>query len=193
MEAIQIAIVPLAIALIVGVSAYVSFFGRSGINQAREYSRRVHEDDACRLSMILDMVSKAQSYSFVNKIAFGGSIVFGSLVVIYPATTSFVKSLSEAEGFVATIHTAIAGLAAVSFTVYKHYKNQQLSTENLLRFAAYSDRNSVDNQAILDRIVDQMATIDTGYPFHNTARPSTDPSQAPRPSTDPSPESSGTS
>ena len=131
-----------------------------------EYGRKRWKDDAAadHLALLSDLYIKARSYALFNKIAFAFALVTGLAVLVWPSVAvittdfGFKRALFES----AVVQTTITAVAALAFAIYGHYKRQQVSAENLMRYVLFSG----DPLPVLfERISRQMSRIDTGFNF----------------------------
>ncbi len=131
-----------------------------------EYGRKRWNEDAGadHLALLSDLYIKAWSYALFNKIAFVFALVTGLAVLIWPSvaviTTDFGYKRALFES--AVVQTTITAVAALAFAIYSHYKRQQGSAENLMRYVLFSG----DPLPVLfERISRQLSRIDTGFNF----------------------------
>jgi hypothetical protein len=75
----------------------------------------------------------------------------------------FKGRLSNIEWFKsAIVQTTVTGIAALTFTFYSQYKDKQTYTENLMRYAIFSNEK-ID---ILSRkVTEEISKIDRGFSF----------------------------
>lgn len=120
-----------------------------------------------RFLMIYDLYIKARSYAIINKVAFWLGIIAGIMVLVWPSLSIITKDFGFDKEFLksAIVQTSMTGFAALIFAVYSHYKKRQMYVENLMRYVIYSDQS---NQALLERVLKEMARIDTGFSFTDT-------------------------
>lgn len=115
--------------------------------------------------LIYDLYIKARSYAIINKIMFWLSILFGILVLIWPALSVLAKyvALPSPDLLSSTVvQTSVTALAALAFMIYSHYKKQQMMLENLMRLILLSDE---DFQTTLQTVITEMQKIDLGFAF----------------------------
>ena len=62
----------------------------------------------------------------------------------------------------AIVQTTITGLAAMTFSVYSHYKKRQLHAENLMRIAIFSEASTDELNGTILR---EMQRMDAGFGF----------------------------
>lgn len=60
--------------------------------------------------------------------------------------------------------TSVTALAAVSFALYTHYKGQQSSMEDLMRFVLHSEDLTAET---VDRVVAKLGEMDRGFRFND--------------------------
>jgi hypothetical protein len=117
--------------------------------------------------LVYDLYIKANSYAILNKIAFNLAIIFGLMVLIWPSVAILSHDYGWEKEFLksAVVQTTITGIAALMFAIYSHYKKRQVITENLMRYALFS-KDSL--QLIEEKVLQEMARIDTGFSFSQT-------------------------
>lgn len=122
-------------------------------------------ESSLRYLAVFDLYIKARSYSIINKITFWFAIVLGVLVLFWPSLATLSKDFFnlELETFQsAVVQTTVTGLAVLTFTIYSHYKKRQMSVENLMRLAVYSDETGPE---LTKRVLKEMERIDSGFNF----------------------------
>ncbi len=122
-----------------------------------------------RYLMIYDLYIKARSYSIINKVTFWFAIGAGIMVLLWPSLAIVTKDFGFEKEFLksAIVQTTITGLALLTFAVYSHYKKRQMFVENLMRTVVYSDEDVGD---LLERVVGEIARIDSGFGFSKAIR-----------------------
>lgn len=131
-----------------------------------EYGRKrwTGEAGADHLALLSDLYIKARSYALINKVAFVFALMAGIAVLVWPSVAvittdfGFKRALFES----AVVQTTITAIAALAFAIYGHYKRQQMSIENLMRYVLFSGDPL---PALFDRISRQLSRIDTGFNF----------------------------
>lgn len=137
-----------------------------------DYGRKRWKADAGadHLALLSDLYIKARSYALINKVAFVFALVAGLAVLIWPSVAvittdfGFKRALFES----AVVQTTITAVAALAFAIYGHYKRQQVSVENLMRYVLFSGDPV---PALFDRISRQLSRVDTGFNFAEDFRP----------------------
>lgn len=117
-----------------------------------------------RLVIVYDLYIKARSYAFMNKIFFFFSVISAVGILLWPSVgVIFKRRLNNIEWFKSSIiQTTITGIAAMTFTFYSEYKDKQTYTENLMRYAIFSNEE-ID---ILSRkVTEEISKIDRGFSF----------------------------
>ncbi len=66
----------------------------------------------------------------------------------------------------AIVQTTVTGIAALSFSLYSHYKKRQLMAENLMRFTIFSEDTLAH---IKNYVVQEMEKLDSGFSFGKIA------------------------
>jgi energy-converting hydrogenase Eha subunit A len=117
-----------------------------------------------RYLLIYDLYIKARSYAIINKIFFWIAIISSIMVLVWPSIAIITKDIGIEKNFLnsAVVQTTITGLAALTFSIYNHYKKRQVFTENLMRSAVFSDEKLND---LKDRVIKEMERIDAGFSF----------------------------
>ena len=117
-----------------------------------------------RFLMIYDLYIKAKSYIIINKISFWFAIAAGIMVLLWPSIAIVSKDFGFDKEFLksAIVQTTITAIAALTFSVYSHYKKRQLFTENLMRYVVLSE-DSLQN--LKDKVIQEMERIDMGFSF----------------------------
>lgn len=128
------------------------------------------EAGADHLALLTDLYIKAWSYALINKVAFVFALIAGLAVLVWPSVAvittdfGFKRALFES----AVVQTTITAVAALAFAIYGHYKRQQMSVENLMRYVLFSGDPL---PALFDRISRQLSRIDTGFNFSEDFKP----------------------
>jgi len=118
--------------------------------------------------MIYDIFIKARSFYIINKIFFFLSLLSGITVLLWPSLAIFAKDFGWEKGFVnsAIVQTTVTGIAALTYSIYNHYKKRQMYAESLMRFVVYSEETIAN---IKDRVLQEMERIDSGFSFGKSA------------------------
>lgn len=121
-------------------------------------------EDKQRAVMVYDLYIKAHSYAILNKSFFWLSIASAIAVFLWPALGVLLKDrLGDREWYrSAIVQTTITGIAALMFALYSQYKDKQTYTENLMRYAVFSNKPTDE---LLQKIVEEMGKIDNGFSF----------------------------
>ena len=147
-----------------------------GFQISANYLHRVAKWNACtnptdtRAQAIYQIVSdieiKFRSYAMLNKIAWIVSIVTVLVLILIPAVNSYtgsVKWIKKSKSFLSPAqYPAITLLAAFVFSMYGDYKVRQAATENLMRYAIYTEDSITD---ISTFVIERLTTIDSGFEF----------------------------
>ena len=114
-----------------------------------------------RYLLIYDLYIKARSYAIINKIFFWIATVSGIMVLLWPSIAIITKDLGFERAFLssAVVQTTITGLAALTFSVYSHYKKRQVFTENLIRSAVFSEQPLSELKGRIIREMEKIAII----------------------------------
>ena len=117
-----------------------------------------------RFLIVYDLYIKARSYALINKAAFWLAILAGLMVLIWPSIAIVTKDFGVEKEFLksAIVQTTVTGIAALTFSVYSHYKKRQMYIENLIRFVVYSKESE---QQVIEKVLKEIAKIDTGLGF----------------------------
>jgi hypothetical protein len=120
-------------------------------------------NDEQKLILIYDLYVKARSYAILNKLFFWLSIISASAVFIWPSLGIVLKNRLTEEWYKsAVVQTTITGLAALMFAFYSQYKDKQTYTENLMRYAVFSDQPANE---LAQKVIEEMGKIDNGFSF----------------------------
>ena len=100
----------------------------------------------------------------VNKVCWWLSVVSGLMVLAWPSIAIISKDFGWDKEFLksAFLQTTITGLAALTFTVYSHYKKRQLYVENIMRYVLFSNKK-IDE--LKEKVIQELERIDTGFVF----------------------------
>ena len=100
----------------------------------------------------------------LNKIAFFLSFFFCIMVLLWPSIAIVSHDYGWEKEFLksAVVQTTITGIAVLTFAINSHYKKRQLHTENLMRYALYSEDSLAE---VKEKVIQEMARIDTGFNF----------------------------
>ncbi len=122
-----------------------------------------------RLVLIYDIYIKARSYTILNKLFFWFSLAGAIGVFLWPSMGVLLKErLQHRQWYKSTIvQTTITGIAALTFAFYSQYKNKQIYTENLMRYAIFSNE-AVD--VLSEKVIAEMTKIDKGFSFSQTVK-----------------------
>ncbi|AMK78160.1 MULTISPECIES: hypothetical protein [Methylomonas] len=117
-----------------------------------------------KLVLIYDLYVKARSYAILNKVFFWLSLISAVAVFLWPALGVLLKErLGEREWYKsAIVQTTVTGIAALMFAFYSQYKDKQTYTENLMRYAVFSDK-PVDE--LSQKVIEEIGKIDIGFSF----------------------------
>jgi hypothetical protein len=120
-------------------------------------------DDEQKLILIYDLYVKARSYAILNKVFFWLSIISAFAVFIWPSLGVVLKNTLTQEWYKsAVVQTTITGIAAMMFAFYSQYKDKQTYTENLMRYAVFSDKPVNE---VSQKIIEEIGKIDNGFSF----------------------------
>jgi len=120
-------------------------------------------NDEQKLILIYDLYVKARSYAILNKLFFWLSIISAFAVFIWPSLGIVLKNTLTQEWYKsAVVQTTITGIAALMFAFYSQYKDKQTYTENLMRYAVFSDKPSNE---LAQKIIEEIGKIDNGFSF----------------------------
>jgi len=120
-------------------------------------------NDDQKLILIYDLYVKARSYAILNKIFFWLSIISAFAVFIWPSLGVFLKNTLTQEWYKsAIVQTTITGIAALMFAFYSQYKDKQIYTENLMRYAVFSEQPINE---LAQKVIEEMGKIDNGFSF----------------------------
>ena len=117
-----------------------------------------------KLVLIYDLYVKARSYAILNKVFFWLSLISAVAVFLWPALGVLLKDrLGEREWYKsAIVQTTVTGIAALMFAFYSQYKDKQTYTENLMRYAVFSDK-PLDE--LSQKVIEEIGKIDIGFSF----------------------------
>lgn len=133
---------------------------------APEGETRIEEK---RLILIYDIYIKARSYTILNKLFFWLSLAGAIGVFLWPSLGVLLKERLQNRQWYksAIVQTTITGIAALTFAFYSQYKNKQIYTENLMRYAIFSNE-AVD--VLSEKVIAEMTKIDKGFSFSQTVK-----------------------
>lgn len=114
--------------------------------------------------IVYDIFIKARSYYIINKIFFFLALLSGVIVLLWPSLAIFAEDFGWKKGFLnsAIVQTTVTGIAALTFSLYSHYKKRQMQAENLMRFTIFSEDALIH---IKDYVVQEMEKMDAGFSF----------------------------
>lgn len=123
-----------------------------------------------RMLLVYDLYVKARSYSFLNKFFFWPSLSIAFVILLWPALGIILKTrLGEREWYRSpVVQTTLTGLAALMFALYSQYKDKQTYTENLMRYAIFSNQPIAE---LAPKLIEEMSKIDDGFSFGNSLEP----------------------
>lgn len=135
-------------------------------------------NDEQKLILVYDLYVKARSYAILNKVFFPLSIISAFAVFIWPSLGVLLKNMSSQEWYKsAIVQTTITGIAALMFAFYSQYKDKQTYTENLMRYAVFSDKPINE---LAQKVIEEIEKIDKGFSFSSvTDDKSKNPSSSP--------------
>lgn len=121
-------------------------------------------NDERKLVLVYDLYVKARSYALLNKLFFGLSLVSAIAVLLWPALGVLMKDrLGQRDWYQsAIVQTTVTGIAALMFAFYSQYKDKQTYTENLMRYAVFSDKPVFE---LSQKIIEEVGKIDSGFSF----------------------------
>jgi len=127
-------------------------------------AKPISVDEERKLVLIYDLYVKARSYAILNKVFFWVSLAFAAAVFLWPALGVLLKDrLGEREWTKsAIVQTTVTGIAALMFAFYSQYKDKQTYTENLMRYAVFSDKPVSE---LSQKIIEEIGKIDMGFSF----------------------------
>ena len=143
---------------------FVDFAKKKFGNEISDSDHGESGEDAPMLLLIYDLFIKARSYAILNKIAFNLSFIFGIFVLLWPSISIISHDFGWEKEFLksAVVQTTITGIAVLTFAIYSHYKKRQVYTENLMRYATFSEDTTL---MIIEKVIQEMSRIDTGFSF----------------------------
>lgn len=120
-------------------------------------------NDEQKLVLVYDLYVKARSYAILNKIFFWLSVISAFAVFIWPSLGVILKNRLTEEWYKsAIVQTTITGIAALMFAFYSQYKDKQTYTENLMRYAVFSDKPVNE---LAQKVMEEIGKIDSGFSF----------------------------
>lgn len=120
-------------------------------------------NDEQKLILVYDLYVKARSYAILNKLFFVLSIISAFVVFIWPSLSVLLKNTWPGEWYKsAIVQTTITGIAALMFAFYSQYKDKQTYTENLMRYAVFSDQPTNE---LAQKVIEEIGKIDSGFSF----------------------------
>ncbi len=120
-------------------------------------------NDEQKLILVYDLYVKARSYAILNKLFFWLSIISAFAVFIWPSLGVILKNTLTNEWYKsAVVQTTITGIAALMFALYSQYKDKQTYTENLMRYAVFSDQPAHE---LAQKVIEELGKIDNGFSF----------------------------
>lgn len=127
-------------------------------------AKPISVDEERKLVLIYDLYVKARSYAILNKVFFWVSLAFAVAVFLWPALGVLLKDrLGEREWYKsAIVQTTVTGIAALMFAFYSQYKDKQTYTENLMRYAVFSDKPVAE---LSQKVIEEIGKIDMGFSF----------------------------
>ncbi len=135
---------------------------KASLNDSTELTTADNEQ---KLILIYDLYVKARSYAILNKVFFWLSIISAFAVFIWPSLGVVLKNTLTQEWYKsAVVQTTITGIAALMFAFYSQYKDKQTYTENLMRYAVFSDKPVNE---VSQKIIEEIGKIDNGFSFSN--------------------------
>jgi len=117
-----------------------------------------------RLVILYDLYIKARSYALLNKIFFWVSIFSAIAVLLWPSLSVILQANNYEWLKSAVVQTTVTGVAALAFAFYSQYKDKQTYTENLMRYAIFSEEEIT---IISEKVIEEIAKIDKGFSFSN--------------------------
>lgn len=125
-------------------------------------------DDALRRYLLAyDVFIKTRSYAILNKVFFLLALPTSLAVAAWPVIAAVAIKWDLVDA--AILQTVVTAVAALFIYVYRHYKQRQMFAENLLRMIVFSQEAIGD---LAQRVADEMARIDQGFAFRQTAQSS---------------------
>lgn len=118
-----------------------------------------------RLLLMTDLCIKAQSYACLNKLCFWLALASAIAVVLWPILPRCWPWLDSIGSGGQTLITA---LSALTFGLYRHYKNRQTHAETLMRHLLFSDEPI---SAIALKIIHELQQIDGGFQLNPMESP----------------------
>ena len=166
------------------ICAQVSTWSSSGyyLRQTARcaYGASKRPEDQKRVSLIEDIYIKSWSYAIMNKACFWLSVTLAILVLIWPSLGAVLSKQAGPDGetpapgwvqravAASSVQTSITALAALTFTFYAFYKDDQRTSEHLMRTLLYAQK--VD-QTLIDETVNSIREMDKGYSFSPAGNP----------------------
>lgn len=120
--------------------------------------------DQLRYLIVYDLYIKARSYGIINKTAFVFTLFTSVFVAFWPLIDLILRDFGF-QNVSAIFQTSVTAFAALSFSIYSHYKKRQLHTENLMRSAIY---NNEPINVLTDKVLWEMGRIDSGFIFYQS-------------------------
>ncbi|MEN8260786.1 MAG: hypothetical protein ABFS02_09415 [Pseudomonadota bacterium] len=101
----------------------------------------------------------------MNKVFFWMAVFFTIIVFLWPSLSVVSKEYGKDIKLLssAIVQTTVTGVAALMFALYSHYKEMQMSTENLMRYVVYTKNKDIE--AIAEKVIKEMEKIDAGFSF----------------------------
>ncbi len=122
-----------------------------------------YDNEEKRLVILYDLYIKARSYALLNKVFFWISIISAIAVLLWPSLSVILQNTNNYEWLKsAVVQTTVTGIAALAFAFYSQYKDKQTYTENLMRYAIFSEE---EISMISDKVIEEIAKIDKGFSF----------------------------
>ena len=120
-----------------------------------------------RFLMTYDLYIKARSYAIINKVGFWLAIMAGIAVLFWPSLAVVTKDFGFEKEFLksAIVQTTVTAIAALTFSMYSHYKKRQTSVENLMRHVVYSDDSG---EPLVEKFLKEIERIYGGFSFSET-------------------------
>lgn len=132
---------------------------RSCSNPSDQRAQEIYE-------IVSDIDIESRSYAMMNKIAFVLALPTALALILIPVLHSFlgdsVQHKKWKKAFSPSQFPAITLLAAFIFSMYSDYKTKQGATENLMRYALYTQDPI---PVISESVVARLTTLDTGFEF----------------------------
>ncbi|WP_411728174.1 hypothetical protein [Methyloglobulus sp.] len=121
-------------------------------------------NDEQKLILVYDLYLKASIYSIFNKILSVFSIFFAFAVFIWPCLALWLKNRRPDQKWYESpiVQTTMTGIAALLFALYSQYKDKQTYTENLMRYAVFSDQPA---NKLAQKVIEEIGKIDNGFSF----------------------------